>query len=66
MHMKRKRTAHHSSFFSEPWVLHVSVELLPAALVLQAGLGQVNRKHTGDPYHACDPSVDQFGWKAVQ
>lgn len=45
--------------------LHVLVELLPAALVLQAGLGQVNWKHAGDSYHTCDPSIDQFGWKAI-
>lgn len=46
--------------------LHVLVDLLPVALVLQAGLGQVDRKHTGDSYHACNPSIDQFGWEAVE
>lgn len=40
--------------------------MLPAALVLQAGLGQVDWKHTGDSNHACNPSIDQFGWEAVQ
>lgn len=44
---------------------HVLVHDLPATLVLQAGLGQVNGEHTGDSYHACDPSIDQFGWEAV-
>lgn len=47
------------------WALHVLVKLLPAALVLQAGLGQVNWKHAGDSYHACNPSIDQFSWEAV-
>lgn len=40
--------------------------MLPAALVLQASLGQVDWKHTGDSNHACNPSVDQLGWEAVQ
>lgn len=44
---------------------HVLVHDLPATLVLQAGLGQVNGEHAGDSYHACDPSIDQFGWEAV-
>lgn len=44
---------------------HVLVHDLPATLVLQAGLGQVNGEHAGDPHHACDPSVDQLGWEAV-
>lgn len=52
-------------FFWRVWFLHVLVELLPAALVLQTGLGQVDREHTGDSYHACNPSIDQFGWEAV-
>lgn len=53
-------------FFWRVWFLHVLVELLPAALVLQTGLGQVDREHTGDSYHACNPSIDQFGWEAVK
>lgn len=48
------------------WFLHVLVELLPAALVLQAGLGQVDGEHTSDSYHACNPSIDQFGWETVK
>ena len=46
-------------------LLHVSVDLLAAALVLQARLGQVNREHTGDPHHACNASIDQLSWKAA-
>lgn len=46
--------------------LHILVELLPVALVLQAGLGQVDRKHASDSYHACNPPIDQFGWEAVE
>lgn len=38
--------------------LHVLVHDLPATLVLQAGLGQVDWEHAGDPHHACDPSID--------
>lgn len=45
--------------------LHALVEMLPAALVLQAGLGQVDWEHTGDSYYARDPAIDQFGWEAV-
>lgn len=48
------------------WFLHVLVELLPAALVLQPGLGQVDWEYTGDSYHACNPSIDQFGWETVK
>ena len=43
-------------------LLHVFVDLLATALVLQARLGQVNREHTGDPHHACNASIDQLGW----
>lgn len=55
-----------SSSFKKVQILHVLVELLPAALVLQAGLGQVNWEHTGDSHHACNPSIYQFGWEAFQ
>lgn len=48
------------------WFLHVLVELLPAALVLQAGLGQVDGEHTGDSHHTSSPSIDQFGWQAIE
>lgn len=47
------------------YLLHVLVELLPAALILQTSLGQVNWEHTGHSYHACNPSINQFGWEAV-
>lgn len=47
-------------------LLHVLVDLLPTALVLQARLGQVDWEHTGDSYHACNPSIDQLGWQTVQ
>lgn len=43
----------------------VLVHNLPATLVLQAGLGQVDGEHAGDPHHACDPSVDQLGRETV-
>lgn len=37
---------------------HVLVHNLPATLVLQASLGQVDREYAGDPYHARNPSID--------
>lgn len=44
---------------------HVLVHDLPATLVLQASLGQINGEHAGDPHHACNPPIDQLGWEAV-
>lgn len=46
-HLGGKTNISDLSFASD---LHVLVDLLPAALVLQAGLGQVDWKHTGDSY----------------
>lgn len=54
------------SAISRHFVVHVLVELLPTSLVLEAGLCQVNWEHTGDSYHACNPSIDQLGWQAVE
>lgn len=60
------RSGSQVSVISYHLFLHVLVELLPTSLVLEAGLCQVNWEHTGDANHACNPSVDQLGWQAVQ
>lgn len=41
--------------------LHAGVKARSILLVLQASLGQVNGKHTGDSNQAGDPPIDQFG-----
>lgn len=54
------------SVISHRLFLHVLIELRPTSLVLEAGLCQVNWENTGDSNHACNPSIDQLGWQAVQ
>lgn len=41
--------------------IHAGVKARSILLVLQAGLGQVNGKHTGHSNQASDPPIDQFG-----
>lgn len=41
--------------------VHAGVEASAILLVLQAGLGQVNGKHTGDTNQASDTPVYQLG-----
>lgn len=41
--------------------LHAGVKARSILLVLQASLGQINGKHTGDSNQAGDPPIDQFG-----
>lgn len=45
---------------------HVPVDLLPAPLILESGLGKVDRKHAGNPNHTSNATVDEFGRQAIK
>ena len=50
----------------ENLILHVPVDLLVTPLILEPGLGQVNRKHTGYSNQASNATVDELGGQAIK